>query len=111
EIISPDTRNVKQVATPDLSAIVSLAREKKRKFSHIASQFFSGEIGNQYIEIANLKVIKLVDKITLAYFEMSTIQLGPKNHEGDLHMYQQSSSHMVARNKEYKKNIDEIKEQ
>lgn len=67
-------------------------------------------MGNQYIKVARPKVIKPLNEITPAEYEMSMIQLGPETHEGDLHMYQQSFAGMVVRNKDYKKKIDELKE-
>ncbi|KAH9294224.1 hypothetical protein KI387_040573, partial [Taxus chinensis] len=83
---------------------------KQGKKAQITSYFFSGASGNQYVEVAQKKVVNPISDISPYDYEMTTIPLGPTTHEGYAHLFKESSTRLLARNEEYKEKIEQLEE-
>ncbi|KAH9292996.1 hypothetical protein KI387_041823, partial [Taxus chinensis] len=110
EFLGEESRIVQQAVTPNFEAILKYIKTKRSRKAHTTSRFFTEASGAQFVEVSCLKVIKPVEEMTPNDYEMTRVSLGQATHEGDAHLFKESSTQILARNEEYKKTIDQLEE-
>ncbi|KAH9307420.1 hypothetical protein KI387_035331 [Taxus chinensis] len=63
------------------------------------------------VQMLRPKNEKPIEDMTLSDYESTYISLGLASHEGDSHLFKESTSHLLTRNEEYKQTIVQLEEQ
>ncbi|KAH9293535.1 hypothetical protein KI387_041258, partial [Taxus chinensis] len=110
EFLGVSQGQCKQAATPNFEAISKFMKTKRRKKGQVTSRFFNGASGAQYVEVSLPKVTKPMEEMNQDDYELKRISLGQATHEGDAHLFRESTTQLLVQNEEYKQTMEQLEE-